>query len=38
MEEFSNSFGNADIVILNKIYASAREKIDGFDNLDKEFF
>lgn len=38
MEEFSNSFGNADIVILNKIYASAREKKEGFDGLDKKFF
>ncbi len=38
MEEFSNSFENADIVILNKIYASAREKSNNFENLDKEFF
>ena len=29
LEEFASSFGAADIVLLNKIYASAREKFDG---------
>jgi len=38
MEEFSNSFGNADIVIINKIYASAREKSNNFGDLNRIFF
>ena len=38
MEEFSNSFGNADIVIINKIYASAREKNSNFGDLNRIFF
>ena len=38
MEEFSNSFVNADIVILNKIYGSAREKSSDFEDLNKELF
>ncbi len=40
MNEFSSAFGDADIVILNRIYASAREKADaaGTAGLDDEFF
>ena len=37
LEEFASSFGAADEVILNNIYASAREKNSGSD-LDRRFF
>ncbi|MCL2793320.1 MAG: UDP-N-acetylmuramate--L-alanine ligase, partial [Spirochaetaceae bacterium] len=38
MEEFSKSFENADVVIINKIYASAREKSSDFGDLNRIFF
>ena len=38
LEDFSSSFSDADVVILNKIYASAREKGEGGNNLDNDFF
>ena len=37
-KEFSTSFKNADIVIINKIYASAREKESDYGNLNRDFF
>ena len=38
LEDFSSSFSDADVVILNKIYASAREKGEGGNTLDNDFF
>lgn len=38
LEEFASCFGSADVVVLNKIYASARENIDDFNITGKTLF
>ncbi len=38
LKEFASSFGSADIVILHKIYASARENISDFSITGKTLF
>ena len=38
LEEFASCFGSADVVVLNKIYASARENIADFNITGKTLF
>ncbi|MDX9801028.1 MAG: cyanophycin synthetase, partial [Spirochaetia bacterium] len=38
LDDFASSFSDADVVILNKIYSSAREKSEGENSIDNEFF
>ena len=38
LDDFASSFNDADLVILNRIYSSAREKEESAGNLDNLFF